>query len=68
MAPDSEKFIALLQEDHPDLSGWTVVCASERAVDPVRHLIHGRLGGILPRVEGLHAYFNRKISEQKPWH
>jgi len=68
MAPDSEKFIALLQEDHPDLSGWTVVCASERAVDPVQHLIHGRLGGILPRVEGLHAYFNRKISEQKPWH
>ncbi len=68
MAPGSEKFIALLQEDHPDLSGWTIVCASERAVDPVQHLIHGRLGGILPRVEGLHAYFNRKISEQKSWH
>lgn len=68
MAPDSEKLIALLQKDYPDLSGWTVVCASDRAVEPMQHLVHGRLGGILPRVEGLHAYLNRKISEQKPWH
>ena len=68
MTPDSEKFIALLKKDHPDLSGWTIICASERAVDPVQHLIHSRLGGILPRVEGLPAYLNSKISEQKPWH
>lgn len=68
MAPDSEKFIALLQKDHPDLSDWTLVCASDRAVDPVQQLIHDRLGGILPRVEGIRAYLNREISEQKSWH
>ncbi|HPC85145.1 MAG TPA: PD-(D/E)XK nuclease family protein [Smithellaceae bacterium] len=68
MEPDSEKLIALLQKDHPDLSGWTLVCASDRAVDPVQQRIHDRLGGILPRVEGIRAYLDRKIGEQKSWY
>ena len=46
----------------PDLSGWTIICASDRAVDPVQYLIHSELGGILPKVEGLNSYITGKIS------
>jgi RecB family exonuclease len=62
MSQYSEKLIELLSYDHPDLSGWTIICASERAVDPVQHLIHSELGGILPKVEGLNSYITNKIS------
>jgi CRISPR/Cas system-associated exonuclease Cas4 (RecB family) len=58
----SKNIIELLRSDHPDLSDWTIVCANERAVDPVQYLIHSELGGILPRVEGLHSYLTRKNS------
>ncbi len=64
MSQYSEKLIELLRKDHPDLSGWTIICASDRAVDPVQHLIHGELGGILPRVEDLKSYIARKNSEK----
>lgn len=59
----SKTLIGLLRDDHPDLSSWTIICASERAVDPVQHLIHRELGGILPKVEGLNSYITNKISE-----
>ena len=54
----------LLRTDHPDLSAWTIICANERAVDPVQYLIHSELGGILPRVEGLSSYLTGKNSER----
>ena len=59
-----EKLIELLRNDHPDLSDWTIICASERAVDPVQYLIHSELGGILPKVEGLNSYITKKIGER----
>ena len=62
MSQYSEKIIELLRIDHPDLSAWTIICASERAVDPVQYFIHSELGGILPQVEGLNAYITKKIS------
>ena len=62
MSQYSEKIIELLCVDHPDLSDWTIICANERAVDPVQYLIHSELGGILPRVEGLNSYLTRKNS------
>ncbi|MGV8059737.1 MAG: PD-(D/E)XK nuclease family protein [Smithellaceae bacterium] len=63
MSQYSKKLIELLRNDHPDLSGWTIICASDRAVDPVQYLIHTGLGGILPKVEGLNSYITNKISE-----
>jgi RecB family exonuclease len=68
MDQDLDNLMALLRKDHPDLSAWIVVCANDRAVDPVRLLIHDRLGGILPRVEGIQSYLNRKIGEKEPLH
>ena len=62
MTQYSEKLIKLLRNDHPDLSGWTIICASERASDPVQHFIHSGLGGILPKIEGLNSYITRKIA------
>jgi hypothetical protein len=62
MAQYSKKLIEILRGDHPDLSGWTIICASERAVDHVQHMIHSELGGILPRVEGLNTYITRNVS------
>ncbi|MDP2853264.1 MAG: PD-(D/E)XK nuclease family protein [Smithellaceae bacterium] len=61
MAQYSKKLIEFLRSDHPDLSGWTIICSSDRAVDPVQHLIHSELGGILPKVEGLNSYATKKI-------
>ena len=61
MTQYSEKLIEVLQSDHPDLSAWTIICASDRAVDPVQHFIHSELGGILPKVEGLNTYITRNI-------
>jgi len=64
MSQYSEKLIEFLRNDHPDLSDWTIICASERAVDPVQYLIHSELGGILPKVEGLNSYITKKIGER----
>jgi hypothetical protein len=64
MSQYSEKLIEFLRSDHPDLSNWTIICASDRAVDPVQHLIHSELGGILPKIEGLNSYITKKISER----
>lgn len=64
MSQYSETLIELLRNDYPDLSGWTIICASDRAVDPVQYLIHSELGGILPRVEGLKSYIARKSCEK----
>ncbi len=64
MSQYSEKLIELLRHDYPDLSGWTIICANDRAVDPVQHLIHSELGGILSRVEGLKFYITRNSSEK----
>jgi RecB family exonuclease len=65
MAQYSEKLIEFLRNDHPDLSGWTIVCSNERAIDPVQHLIHSELGGILPKVEGLNSYITHKKSSAR---
>ncbi len=64
MSQYSKNIIELLRSDHPDLSAWTIICASERAIDPVQYLIHSELGGILPKVEGLNSYITRKSSER----
>ncbi len=64
MSQYSEKLISLLRSDHPDLSGWTIICASDRAVDPVQNLIHRELGGILPKVEGFRSYVAGRISQR----
>ena len=64
MSRYSEKIIELLHIDYPDLSDWIIICANDRAVDPMRNRIQGELGGILPRVEGLNSYIARKNSER----
>ncbi len=64
----SEKIIELLRIDHPDLSAWTIICANERAVDPLQNLIHGKLGGILPQVASLDSYITKKISNKLNLH
>src|SRR5450759_5310936 len=64
MSQYSEKLIEFLRNDHPDLSDWTIICASERAVDPAQYLIHSELGGILPKVAGLNSYITKKIGER----
>src|SRR5450759_1377852 len=64
MSQYSEKIIELLRIDHPDLSAWTIICANERSVDPLQHLIRSKLGGILHKVEDLNSYMTRKNSKR----
>jgi hypothetical protein len=68
MSQYSEQIIELLRIDHPDLSAWTIICANERAVDPLQHLIHSKLGGILPQVESLDSYMTQKTSNKLNLH
>ncbi|MFZ3156017.1 MAG: hypothetical protein WA124_00755, partial [Smithella sp.] len=68
MSQYSEKIIELLRIDHPDLSAWTIICANDRAVDPMQHLIHSNLGGILPRVESLDSYITKKTGNKLTLH
>ena len=64
MSQHSGNIIELLRNDYPDLSAWNIICASDRAVDPVSHLIHSKLGGILPKVESLNSYITNKIASR----
>jgi len=64
MSRFDKNIIELLRVDHPDLSAWTIICANERAVDPLQYLIHSGLGGILPRVESLDSYLTGKNTER----
>ena len=64
MSQCSGKLIELLRNDYPDLSAWTIICANERAVDPVQHLIHSELGGILPQVKSLKSYITGRIADK----
>lgn len=64
MSQYSGRLIELLRNDYPDLSCWTIICANDRAVDSTQYLIHNRLGGILPRIEGLQSYVIRKSTEK----
>ena len=68
MPQHSQRIIDILRADYPDLSAWTIVCANDRAVDPVQHYIHIRMGGIMPRVESLDAYITGKISGKLKLH
>ncbi len=68
MSRYSQKLIELLRGDHPDLSSWTIICASDRAVDPVQHFIHSAMGGILPKVESIDSYITGKISAKLKLH
>lgn len=68
MSQYSEKIIELLRVDHPDLSDWTIICANERAVDPLQYLIHSKLGGILPQVESIDSYITKKTSNKLNLH
>ena len=62
MTQYTKKLIEFLRGDYPDLSGWTIICANDRAVDPVSHLIHRELGGILPKIESIKSYITENIS------
>lgn len=64
MSRFDKNIIELLRSDHPDLSAWKIICANDRAVDPVQYLIHSELGGILPMVEGLNAYTTGKSGKR----
>jgi hypothetical protein len=68
MSQYSQKLIEYLRKDHPDLSMWTIICANERAVDPIQHLIHSELGGILPNIESLNSYITDKVGVSSNLH
>lgn len=64
MPPYSKEIIEMLRRDHPDLSDWSIICASDRAVDPVQYMIHRELGGILPAVRSFDSYIAEKTGSR----
>ncbi|MBM4312948.1 MAG: PD-(D/E)XK nuclease family protein [Deltaproteobacteria bacterium] len=52
-----------LRIDYPDMSRFTVVSMTGRGRDFLHHLIHTRIGGLLPTILSFDDYRNRRLAE-----
>lgn len=60
--PAVEALIGRLASQYPDMSGLTVVSMTGRGRDFLHHLIHTRIGGLMPAVLSFEDYATRKIA------
>lgn len=61
--PAVDGLIERLGAHHPDMSRFTVVSMTDRGRDFLHHLVHTRIGGLLPTVLAFGDYRTRRISE-----
>lgn len=61
--PAVDDLIERLRAHYPDMSGFTVVSMTDRGRDFLHHLVHTRIGGLLPAVLSFDDYRTRRISE-----
>ncbi len=61
--PAVDALIELLRVHYPDMSGFTVVSMTDRGRDFVHHLVHTRIGGLLPTILSFDDYRTRRIAE-----
>lgn len=61
--PAVDNLIERLRAHYPDMSGFTVVSMTDRSRDFLHHLVHTRIGGLLPTVLSFDDYRTRRISE-----
>ncbi|SEM70929.1 PD-(D/E)XK nuclease superfamily protein [Syntrophus gentianae] len=61
--PAVDALIDWLRAFYPDMSGFTVVSMTARGRDFLHHLIHTRIGGLLPTILSFNDYRTRRIAE-----
>ncbi|MFH1834372.1 MAG: PD-(D/E)XK nuclease family protein, partial [bacterium] len=61
--PAVDALIERLRAHYPDMSGFTAVSMTGRGRDFLHHLVHTRIGGLLPTILSFDDYRNRRIAE-----
>ena len=60
--PAVDALIERLRAEYPDMSGFTVVSMTGRGRDFLHHLVHTRIGGLLPAILSFEDYRTRRIA------
>ncbi len=58
-----DALIERLRAHYPDMSGFTVISMTGRGRDFLHHLVHTRIGGLLPTILSFDDYRTRRIAE-----
>ncbi len=61
--PAIDAFIERLRAHYPDMSGFTAVSMTGRGRDFLHHLVHTRIGGLLPTILTFDDYRTHRIAE-----
>jgi hypothetical protein len=61
--PAVDALIGRLRAHYPDMSGFTAVSMTGRGRDFLHHLVHTRIGGLLPTILSFDDYRTRRIAE-----
>jgi len=59
----ADALIGRLRRHYPDMSGFTVVSMTGRGRDFLHHIVHTRLGGLLPTILSFDDYRTRRIAD-----
>jgi len=61
--PAADALIERLHPHYPDMSGFTAISMTGRGRDFLHHLVHTRIGGLLPTILSFDDYRTRRIAE-----
>ncbi len=61
--PAVDALVGRLRAHYPDMSGLTAVSMTGRGRDFLHHLVHTRIGGLLPTIISFDDYRTRRIAE-----
>nr|MDA8124242.1 PD-(D/E)XK nuclease family protein [Deltaproteobacteria bacterium] len=61
--PAVDALIGRLRAHYPDMSGFTAISMTGRGRDFLHHLVHTRIGGLLPTILSFDDYRKRRIAE-----
>src|SRR3989339_1962672 len=61
--PAVDALIERLRAHYPDMSGFTAISMTNRGRDFLHHLVHTRIGGLLPTILSFDDYRTRRIAE-----
>ncbi|MBU1743658.1 MAG: PD-(D/E)XK nuclease family protein [Proteobacteria bacterium] len=61
--PATDALIERLHAHYPDMSGFTAISMTGRGRDFLHHLVHTRIGGLLPTILSFDDYRTRRIAE-----
>jgi len=61
--PAVDALIDRFRASYPDMSAFTVVSMTDRGRDFLHHLVHTRIGGLLPTILSFNDYRTRRIAD-----